>query len=248
MKLGRRLFPLSERRGRPHGSQKISDDALFSQLQDLSAPTSRLHDRLGIPVRTLDCSKRRAAVKLVKTQPKALRKSQLCARIKHCKIGISSHSTARGKCDACMAWFQFGSRKVQNLISECKATISALVPCYFNDWERVVKSEALDTYSLAAPDNPEYIKGLVQYVAGAERRHPEQRAHLSADDLVCLAALEIQAVSNLEAEMEDVANMAWHLSLKRTVDSLWAAHWNTPRPRVLYGLWDHMVPKSETNK
>ena len=102
-----------------------------------------------------------------------------------------------------------------------------------------VRENDLDTYSLQAADNPDYVCAFIEYCrTGADRLSGE----LSADQQVALGALCLQAGENLKAELEDLRNIAWHWALKASVDSLWASHWDRPRCKTLYGLWDHMVP------
>ena len=45
----------------------------------------------------------------------------------------------------------------------------------------------------------------------------------------------------LDKCIEDVTNMAWHLSLKRSIDALWQQAFHQPRDKITYALWDHMV-------
>ena len=53
--------------GRKAGSTKLSDADLQKQLEQVSQPTSMIHLGLGVPIRTLECSKRRAATTMKKT-------------------------------------------------------------------------------------------------------------------------------------------------------------------------------------
>lgn len=149
---------------------------------------------------------------------------------------------ARGKCDACLSWLHFGRRKLQNLFIEGKKLISAVLPSYWDDWHRQVEAEHLDVYHLEAPDNPDYITGMIEYVRTHEASHAACRSGLDAEQLLRLVALEASMVEQLEPEVEDVQNIAWHYSLKRSVEVLYEAHWNSPRVKTQYAIWDHMAP------
>ena len=241
LKLGHRYVRVRRKQvGRPIGSVKVEDSKLYEQLERYSSPTSVVHDKTQIPIRTLDMSKGRLADRLKEDDGVALRKSQLCHRIRRCRLAVAPHSVARGKCDACCSWTQFGRNRVEHLLTECRSTIQAVVPSYFTDWLYQVKQEGLDSYELPKQDNVDYVEGLLVFLNSQRDRH---QCSLGGEEQITLAALEQQSIDNLTAELEDLRNIAWHWALRRSVDSLWQSHWDTPRCRVLYGLWDHMAPQ-----
>ena len=83
--------------GRPRGAYKISDSELMESLDLVSDYSGQMHGKLKKPVKTLQCSKRRAAHITDK-----LKKTQLCHRVQRCKLGYSPTPMQRGKCDACL--------------------------------------------------------------------------------------------------------------------------------------------------
>ena len=193
-------------------------------------------------MQVLDCSKRRAVAQLKKRHPVTLKRSQLCKRVRRCRLAVASHTVARGKCDACLSWSRYGRKKLQGIYDEAFKLINAVCPDYWTAWHARVERDHLDVYHLEAPDNPDYILGMIEFVGEHEHTHQELRSTLDADSLMHLVACEASLISQLEPEVEDVKNIAWHYSLKRSVDLLFQAHWTAPKPKTQYAIWDQMAP------
>ena len=68
-----------QRRGRKEGSFRVSTEQLCTQLETVSAETSTMHNKLEIPMRSLNSSKRMAAATLSWGVGKSLKKAS-CAR------------------------------------------------------------------------------------------------------------------------------------------------------------------------
>ena len=146
--------------GRPFGSVKISDEELMAKLNDFSAETSQMHRTLDRPVRTLTSSKRRCARGL------KVGKTQLCQRLRACKLGFSPATTQRGKCDACNAWMKGNRKMLHAHLADGMKKISSIVPDYFTEFLRLHAFE--DEWELAAGDCPEYLEEMHRHITGHE--------------------------------------------------------------------------------
>ena len=69
----------AKKRGRKAGSFRVPTTDLVAQLETVSSETSTMHNKLHVPVRTLNMSKRLAATSIRAENPKALKKAN-CAR------------------------------------------------------------------------------------------------------------------------------------------------------------------------
>ena len=170
-------------------------------------------------------------------------KSQLCKRIANNRLQFQAHSTSRGKGDACLAWKHHGRPRVVHIIEEARKLTTSILEHYMEPFDAMCEAEGLDEYHLPGPDDPEYCKKLIDFLREHHTAHPEDRAGLSEEEANMLTTHEVVISDALEKEMEDITNMAFHLSLKRTLDQLWQQSWTAPEPRTVYILWDHMVPR-----
>jgi hypothetical protein len=223
--------------GRPNGTTKVSDAQLIERLHAVSSDTSNIHNTLQTPIRTLEMSKRRCA------KVAGLSKSQLALRLKNCRLGFADGKTARGKCDACLAWKQTGRNRLTHLLDDTMARMRALLPNYFVAWDMTVELEYLDAYELPSCENPDYITKLVEYLENHQHDYSDDRVPLEDEKQIALITFELEFIEGLVASLEDVQNMAWHFSLKRTVEMLWKEAWYQPSQYTLYGLWDHMASR-----
>ena len=96
--------------GRKNGWQKVSDEDLIEKLAEQSQESSTMHEKLGVPVRVLQSSKRLVAKKV------GVCKSTLCLRLQKCRLGFAGAKVARGRCDACYCWQTSGRKKSHHRI------------------------------------------------------------------------------------------------------------------------------------
>ena len=232
-KLGMQWKASSSKEGRPQGSYKISDDDLVKALDSQSTDSSMMHLQLQRPIRTLSQSKRLVATEI------GMSKSALCRRLRHCKIGYAGAKCQRGKCDACCSWKNYGRKKIVTILAEMWQFIIAVAPDYFQQFDQEVEDEGLNDALLPAPESPEYMQKLLDYLKAGEMREAV-RPILEAL-LLLLVSHESAAIAAIEEVLPDVLNMAWHLALKATIDKLWREAWFLPQPKCCYGLWDHMA-------
>ena len=221
--------------GRPVGTPAVTDAQLIDRLNAVSSESSTIHTKLETPVKTLESSKRRC------TEVAGLKKSQLCKRLRLCRLGFAEGRTQRGRCDPCEAWKNTGRKKVQHLLDDYMSQLRGTLDAYFADWDDIARIEYLDEYELPGCDNPDYIEGLLEYLRDHEHTYATEREALPDADRLALATVEFLFIEALEGSLEDVQNMAWHLTLKATVDRLWKECWYHPSALILYGLWDHMA-------
>ena len=227
---------LEKPQGRPGGSVAVTDAHIIEQLTYVSSESSTIHEKTKVPIRTLEKSKRRCA----EMPALGLKKNQLAKRLRRCALGFADGKTQRGRCDLCWCWKQSGHKRVQHLLDDSMKVISLLCPGYFDEWNQTVECECLDEYELGKANNPNYISGLLEYVKDHEDNCADLR-RLDEDKLLQLQTVEFMLREGLEGCMVEVENMAFHLSLKRTVDHLWDECWYRPKITTLYGLWDHMA-------
>ena len=223
--------------GRPRGSTHISDEELWKKLVPLSEETSTMHRGTLVPRRTPQMSKRRIANMIP-----GVHKSQLCKRLQQCRLGISPASVQRGKCDACHSWRTGGRKQIATTFLEFENFVQYMVPTYFEKWALWTEENFVDSYELEPSDNPQYLKDYRKYVLDHQHTHADLRAHLDDEQQIAMATAEVTVTEKLQTFDEDVANMFWHLCMKRTIESHWTACWTSPNEGVQYMLWDHMVP------
>ena len=114
-----------------------------------------------------------------------------------------------------------------------------MLPDYFDQWHP--EDNFADSYELEPTDNPQFLRDYRQYVQDHPHSHAAQREALDDEQQLHLATAELDIAEKLAGFDEDVANMFWHLSLKRTIEAQWVACWTAPAEGVQYMLWDHMV-------
>ena len=221
--------------GRKPGSFKVDDAALVEQLSAVTRDSAQVHMKTKQPMRTLELSKRRAAAAT------RLGKSQLCKRLASARLPIQAARVARGKCDACQSWKNFGRIQVASLIGDRWLVLAGLLHGYWARFEKQIEEELLDTYELERCDNPEFVDKMTFFCETHDFEADPPRDHLPADQLVRLAAEEVATIEALRGQLEDLSNISWHWALKASVDAAWMRCWYSPCPTTLYGLWDHMA-------
>ena len=222
--------------GRPRGSARISDQQLRTALEPLSHDSSMMHTSLLVPIRTLACSKTRAARSL-----KMMSKTHLCRRIARCRLGYAPFATQRGRCDACQCWMAGGRKLLKTIYIEGRAGIAACLPGY---WSELDKSGLVDDrHELEECDSVEYHDAVLA-ILGSDSHMLDERQKLTAEKQLHLEALEATMTASLENHSEEIKNYNFHLALKNTLEVRFADCWSRPAGRTLYWLWDHMVLSS----
>ena len=184
------------KRGRPAGSCEVDDAEVYNDLERLTSQSSQMYLPTGMPVRTLQCSKTRAARSIGK-----LSRSQFCKRSRRCRLGISPGSVQRGRCDACSCWKAGGRKQVVNCLTEGRRQLQKYVPSYFTKWDG--ENMLDDAYELEACDSVEHLESLLQLLHNREHMI-EEREKLSLEDQHLLEGAETQLASILEGHMEDI--------------------------------------------
>ena len=120
--------------------------------------------------------------------------------------------------------------------------MKSIDPSYFKLFDQQAIDDDLEDETMPGQDSPAYLQALQAYLESGEAR-PEGRPE-DKDRALLLVAQEQAAAAEITDLLPDVENMAWHLSLRRTIEKLWKESWYAPRMRTCYGLWDHMAPLS----
>ena len=139
-----------------------------------------------------------------------------------------------------MAWQTHHRKKLVTMLEDMRLMLQAVVPHYWQRFDEIVAEEELDTAVLPKQDSPGYWCKLLEYLLGAGESMTGRP--MDEETQMKLCAHEAAASGEVASVMPDVDNMAWHLALKRSIQRLWEDSWYSPQSKVLYGLWDHMVP------
>ena len=113
---------------------------------------------------------------------------------------------------------------------------------YFDDeFHQVVDDLKLDSRELSRASNPKYLEHLMQYIDNHKTANQEARADLDQEKLLLLETHEHFLIQDLSKLVDKVSAIAFHYSLKRSLDEAYDRCWQSPEALTTYFLWDHMA-------
>ena len=143
-----------------------------------------------------------------------------CNRTKSCKLGIAAFAATKGKCDLCHCWLNTGARQVEGTVAETFKICSAILPDYFVEFHNVIGQidPPIESEELMRHESPEYIRLLILYLEMPMDRELVGRDLLDAAKLKRLEEAEKEQIEGLKKRYPQVSGMAFHSSLRRTVN------------------------------
>lgn len=217
---------------RPKGSFKVASKRIQDMLKKHASPSCRYSRRLARPLEQLD-----GTLRALHSKDPAINGivsyRTLARRNSRAKLGFSRAHKRTDLCDLCQQRDRFEGPAIKRAMALARNTLKACDPSFFDDWDEKVQNDVEWRKSEFSPEtSPNYMHEWLLYIRG-HRHNPELQEVVDA------------ALTHFEGKAELLNRCrSWsaHFVLRDCQAALFKKHFDTPKEKTLYMMWDFEAP------